>query len=116
MIHRWISMSDSEREAVGLDDIVAEATKVGVDLKDIWPDLKEKYDHHINHSSRSKGEFMKSAVHKIIRVLQKYCAGCGMDLAEMLSTGLKEAFQFRDESVQADSETLFLIHEEFSFS
>jgi len=68
MIHRWISMSDSEREAVGLDDIVAEATKVGVDLKDIWPDLREKYDHHINHSSRSKGEFMKSAVHKIIRV------------------------------------------------
>ena len=46
MIHRWISMSYSEREAIGLDDIVSEATKVGVDLKDIWPDLKEKYDHH----------------------------------------------------------------------
>jgi len=103
MIHRWISMSDSKREAVGLDDIVAEATKVGVDLKDIWPDLREKYDHHINHSSRSKGEFMKSAVHKIIRVLQKYCAGCGMDLAEMLSTGLKEAFRGCDQDHMFDN-------------
>jgi len=97
MIHRWISMSDSDREAIGLDDIVSEATKVGVDLKDIWPDLREKYNHHLSHSSRSKGEFMKSAVHKIIRVLQKYCAGCGMDLSEMLSTGLKEAFRGCDQ-------------------
>jgi len=47
---------------------------------------------------------MKSAVHKIIRVLQKYCTGCGMDLAAMLSTGLKEAFR------GCDQESAHLFH------
>ena len=48
-----------------------------------------------------QGSYIRQYV--IIRVLQKYC-GCGMDLAAMLSTGLKEAFR------GCDQESAHLFH------
>jgi len=74
-----------------------------VDLKEIWPDLQKKYNHYLkgrkkSHTSHSaKGEFMKTVVVKVVRILQKYCADCDMELALMISTGLEEAYRGCDQ-------------------
>ena len=73
-----------------------------VDLKDVWPDLQKKYNHYLKGRKKSqtshsaKGEFMKTVVVKVVRILQKYCADC-VELALMISTGLEEAYRGCDQ-------------------
>ena len=40
---------------------------------------------------------MKTVVVKVVRILQKYCADCDMELALMISTGLEEAYRGCDQ-------------------
>ena len=95
-------MTDSERADVTLKEIQDEARKCGVNLQDIWPDLEGKFNHYVKNrnnsntgrnDSSSKGEFMKTAVIKSSRILQKHCADCDIELAKFISTGLEEAFR-----------------------
>ena len=111
-IYSWLCMTDNERADVTLKDIQDEAMKCGVNLQDIWPDLEGKYNHYVKNrnksntgrnDSSSKGEFMKTAVIKSSRILQKHCADCDVELAKFISTGLEEAFRGCDNDHKFDN-------------